>query len=126
MLHDPNVTARDGDVAAHGAKAFDGYGAHDVALETTGGWAGGAGAIPPLWSEPPLFRTARVNEEGAPSGVAFPFVWPGAWVFAPTKATPKTSAVSAPSATLAERARRRARTMRESSLLMAGSVLRGN
>jgi hypothetical protein len=48
---------------------FDGWDAHDVALETAGGCAGGA--IWPLWRA--LLRTARSKEEGAPSGVAFPF-----------------------------------------------------
>jgi hypothetical protein len=46
--------------------------------------------------------------------LAFPFAWPGAWTFAPTKATPKTSTVAAPIAVFAKRARARARSIRDS------------
>ena len=78
-----------------------------------------AGAIWPPCAT--LRRTARSKEEGAPRGFAFPFAWPGAWIFAPTKATPNTSTVTAPIAVFAVRARPRARAMRE-SLAMAGGV----
>lgn len=66
----------------------------------------------PARSAPPR-RTARSNEEGAASGSAGCFACPGACVRAPTKATPKTSAVSAPSPAFAPRARARASSMRE-------------
>jgi hypothetical protein len=77
-----------------------------------------------------LRLTARSKEEGAPKGLAFPFAWPGAWTFAPTKATPKTSTVTAPIAVFAERARARARSIRDSfggsgETLIAGRVRAG-
>src|SRR5204863_3983749 len=106
------------DVAAHGTKPFDGHVAHDVELEAAGGWAGGA--ICPLWRELP--RTARSREAGAPRGFAFPLLCPGAWVFAPTNATPKTSAVRAPRLTFAPRAQRRARSIRQGSAMTAARL----
>jgi len=117
--HRGGLAAGDHDVAAHGAKAFR---VHDVELETAGGWAGGA--ICPLWSDPELLRIARLKEEGAPSGVAFPLRWPGACVFAPTNATPKTSAASAPKPTFAVCARCRARSILVFCAIRAGSVLK--
>ena len=84
--------------------------AHDVELATGGGCTAGA-ICPPCAT---LRCTARSKEEGAPRDFAFPFAWPGAWVFAPTNATPKTTAVSSPIALFAVRARARASSMRES------------
>ena len=92
--------------------------AHDVELETAGGCT--AGAICPPWSA--LFRTARSKDDGAPSGFAVFFAWPGALTFAPTNATPNTSTVTAPIAAFAVRARCRARSIREFAMT-APSVL---
>jgi hypothetical protein len=70
--------------------------------------------------------TARWKEEGAPRDFDFPFAWPGAWIFAPAKATPKTSAVSKPIALFALRARARASSMRECSAMTGASVPAGD
>src|SRR5207244_10860065 len=91
---------------------------HQVAVSTGGGCTCGA-SWPPFNA---LLRTARSNDEGAPSGFAFPLVWPGALTLAPTKATPKTSAVSAAIAVLAPRARARAASIRELRAMASTSV----
>jgi len=105
--HGGRVAACEHDLAAHGAETVDRR--HEVLVTTGGGWTGGA--IRPPLSAP--CRRARSKAAGAASGCRRFLAWPGACAFAPTKATPKTSVASAPTANFAPRARARACSIRE-------------